>query len=250
MESNELNIAWCYPDMLNLHGDRGNIMALERIGKMLGLNVNVKKIESFQTEINFDKTDILFFNVGEIRIIESIVDALNKQKEELDRFIENNKMIIAIGTTGAAFGKKLIKLDGKQIDCLGYLDMDCNQRDMVYGNDIIFKLNEDESVEINGNQIQMLDIKTNGATILGTVSYGRGNNGEDKGEGAKYKNLVFTNTLGPVLVKNPWYTEKLIKTAMATKGIQIENSIPDTDFEVERKSIECIKEYNAKKEKK
>ncbi len=250
MENNELNVLWCYPDMLNLHGDRGNIMALKRIGQMLGLNVNIEKVESFKKQIDFDKADILFFNVGEIRIIKSIVEALKTQKEGLDKYIENNKMIIAIGTTGAAFGKKLIKLDGEQIECLGYLDMECNQREMVYGNDIIFQLNEYETLEINGNQIQMIDIKTNSVSPLGTVSYGRGNNGEDKGEGAKYKNLIYTTTLGPVLVKNPWYTEKLIKTAMETKGVSIKKTIPDIDFEVEKKSMECIKKYNAEKEKK
>lgn len=28
---NEINILWMYPDILNLHGDRGNIMAFERV---------------------------------------------------------------------------------------------------------------------------------------------------------------------------------------------------------------------------
>ena len=34
---NTLNITWLYPDLLNLHGDRGNLMAFERVGKAMGL---------------------------------------------------------------------------------------------------------------------------------------------------------------------------------------------------------------------
>ena len=31
---NELNITWLYPDILNLHGDRGNVQACEKIAEM------------------------------------------------------------------------------------------------------------------------------------------------------------------------------------------------------------------------
>ena len=35
MKKEELNITWLYPDVLNLHGDRGNVMALKKVGEML-----------------------------------------------------------------------------------------------------------------------------------------------------------------------------------------------------------------------
>ena len=61
-------------------------------------------------------------------------------------------------------------------------------------------------------------------------------NNNDETEGCKYKNVIFTNALGPVLVKNPWYAEKLIRQAMKTKGIEL-------DYELEYKSLECIKKF-------
>ena len=30
--ADKITVLWLYPDILNLHGDRGNLMALERIG--------------------------------------------------------------------------------------------------------------------------------------------------------------------------------------------------------------------------
>ena len=94
---NKLTITWCYPDILNLHGDRGNIMALERVGKMLDLDVEVKKIENYDEDIDFENTDILFFNPGELKSVEYIINALERQRKELKNYIEHNKYIIAIG---------------------------------------------------------------------------------------------------------------------------------------------------------
>ena len=45
-----LNIVWAYPDILNLHGDRGNLLALERIAKMLEIETKVTKIENYRVK--------------------------------------------------------------------------------------------------------------------------------------------------------------------------------------------------------
>ena len=250
MADNELNITWCYPDILNLHGDRGNIMALKRIGEMLGLTVNIKKIETYNEKIDFENTDILFFNTGELKVVKNIIQALNKQREELVEYIEKGKVAIAIGTTGAVFAKQITRLNNEKIESLGLLDMDCKERELVYGDDILYTLNNEET-EINGSQIQIIDTYLNSDIALGHIKYGHGNNGnEEKQEGARYKNLVFTNALGPVFVKNPWFAEQLIRTAMKNKNFEIEREISDNEYEVEKKSMQCIKDYIEKKNSK
>lgn len=250
MENNKLEIAWCYPDMLNLHGDRGNILAFQKIGKLLGLDVNIKKIETYQDKIDFANTDILFFNPGELRVIESIVRTLKCNKADLDDFIQKGKMIILIGSTGAVFAKELIRKDNTRIEGLGYLNMKCVERETVYGNDLIYRLKDNSSIKINGSQIQMMDTFLNDDIGLGTVEYGKGNNGEkDNFEGAKYNNVIFTNCVGPVFVKNPWYTEKIIKDVMQTKGIYINKTIDEKEYDIEKKSMDCIEKYIDKKKK-
>ena len=54
MKKEELNITWLYPDVLNLHGDRGNVMALKKVGEMLNLEVNIKRVDSYSQKIDFD----------------------------------------------------------------------------------------------------------------------------------------------------------------------------------------------------
>ncbi len=243
-----LNVVWAYPDILNLHGDRGNLFAIERIAKLLGLETNVKKIENYKDKIDFKNTDIILFNVGEIKVMPNIIHALNSQERELKEYIEEGKFIILIGATGSIMAKETLRKDGTKFEGLGILDMQCIERENVYGNDLHFTLKENENLEIMANQIQLIDTKLNSDIALGKVIYGMGNNYEQT-EGAKYKNVIFTNALGPVLVKNPWYTEKIIKTAMENKGEKVEESISKEQFEIEMKSMECIKKFIENKRK-
>jgi hypothetical protein len=46
------------------------------------------------------------------------------------------------------------------------------------------------------------------------VLAGSGNNGEDGGEGARYRQVYGTYLHGPVLPKNPWFTDHLILAAL------------------------------------
>lgn len=245
-----LNIVWAYPDILNLHGDRGNLFALERIAKMLDIETNVTKIESYNDKIDYEKADIILFNVGELKVMPTIIGALKHQEEELKEYIEKDRIIILVGASGAIMAKETLKKDGTKFEGLGILDMQCKERTEVYGNDLHFTLKEDDEMEIMANQIQMIDTKLNSEIALGTINYGMGNNESGKNtEGAKYKNVIFTNALGPVLVKNPWYTEKLIKLAMKNKGEEIEKSIDKAEFDIELKSLEAIKKFIDNKRK-
>ena len=52
---------------------------------------------------------------------------------------------------------------------------------------------------------------------LGKVINGFGNNGEDKTEGVRYKNVFGTYSHGPVLPKNPEFCDFILKTALEQK---------------------------------
>ncbi|MBO6145450.1 MAG: hypothetical protein J6O62_01430 [Bacilli bacterium] len=244
---NKLTITWCYPDILNLHGDRGNIMALERIGKMLDLDVEVKKIENYDENIDFENTDILFFNPGELKSVEYIINALERQRKELKNYIEHNKYIIAIGTTGAVFANRITRIDKGELIGLGFLDMNCKERDKIVGDDLICTV-KDTDIKLNGNEISILDTTLNSDIEFAKVSYGYGNSGyEVRKEGARYKNLIFTNLLGPLFVKNPWYAEEIIKGAMKVKKQEIDDSIEESYYDIELKSMKAIEDYNENK---
>lgn len=209
--------------------------------------MNVNRIDSYNDDIDFENNDMMFFNVGEIKVMPDIIKALQKHKEGLTKFIEDNKTIILIGATGSVMAKKTIRKDS-EFEGLGILDMDLVEREKIYGDDILFTLNENKDMEIVGCQIKMLDTILYSDISLGNLLYGSGNNGfNEKTEGAKYKNVIYTNALGPVFVKNPWYAELIIKQILKNKGREIKEIEANIDFELEINSLNAIKKFIDKK---
>ena len=60
----ELNICHLYPDILNLYGDRGNIITMKRRLEGRGIKVNIDEC-SIGQPLNADKYDIFFIGGGQ-----------------------------------------------------------------------------------------------------------------------------------------------------------------------------------------
>jgi len=219
---NKITVGWMYPNLLNLHGERGSVQALVAIGKQLGIEVEVKRIDDFGDPIPFADLDLLVFLPGEIVSFQHLIPAL--QSSGLQDYLEKGGYLLALGTSGLMFGKTITREDGSVFNGLGYLDMDAKERKYVWGDDLHFRLN-DINMELAGSQIQMADVDTKNP--LGTTVYGMGNNNTGA-EGARWKNLIYTNCMGPLFVKNPWFGEYILKGILEAKGVEItaEGSYP------------------------
>ena len=244
-----MKIAWMYPDTLFLHGERGNVLALERFAKKLGAEPSIEKVD-FETE-NFDPMsyDMIYFGAGEISSFPALVSDVESYKDGLKAFIEAGRPLIVTGTTMAMFGTQLIREDGSVIECAGFFPAVTREREYVYGDDLYIETGyHGRQMEIVGEQIQMADIsfkESDEYTGFGKIVYGMGNNGTDGIEGVMHKNSVFTNLLGPVLVCNPWLTTELIRAAAEISGERI--SEDDPDFGLELRSLEKKKAFIANK---
>lgn len=242
--NNTLNITWLYPDLLNLHGDRGNLMAFEKVGKKMGLDVKINRIDTFAQEIDFNGSDIIFLNAGELKTVGSVVENIKKYGNAVYDYVESGKPLIAIGTTGAVLIDSTKRSDGSQIPGLGIIHGEAIERKAIYGDDLHFSLLEDSSFELMAVQIHLIDFfLKDEKDALGKLIYGKGNNDQDTTEGGKYKNAIFTNALGPVFVKNPWYAETIINEALKAKGAQPASPIEDEFFSIERHSFQAIQSF-------
>lgn len=219
----ELTIGWMYPDLLNLHGERGSVQALVRAAENLGLAAQVRRIEDPDDAIPFDELDLLLFLPGEIKTLTVIRESLRSREEQMRRYVEQGGTVVAIGTSGLLFGKEILRLDGSRVEGLGLLDMTARERELVWGDDLRV-LVTDTKQELAGCQISMADVET--AVPLGRTLYGRGNDGSGA-EGARYKNLIYTNCLGPLFVKNPWFAETIIKD-IVLRRLGVERKRPNT----------------------
>ena len=236
-----INVLWMYPDILNLHGERANAKAFDVIGKKLGLKVNIDRLDNIDEKIDFDKYDILLFNAGQLKEIEVLSNIMKNQIDDLKKYINNEKVIFITGTTGALFSNKVERLDGTSFNGLNIFDADIKEREYINGDDIYFKF---KNMEITGPQIQMIDIDIKNEKPLGKVIYGFGNNNTGY-EGMIKNNVIFTNTLGPVLVKNPWLLEYLFDLVIKNKNLKLKKK--KVKYDLEDKSHKSSLEFINKK---
>ncbi len=212
---NKITVGWMYPNLLNLHGERGSVQALATIGKKMGIAVDILRIEDFDDPIPFEKLDLMVFLPGEISTFSHLMPAL--QTESFRSYLESGGYLLALGTTGLLFGESIRREDGSVLKCLGYLHMTARERKFVWGDDLYFRIN-DSDMELVGSQIQMADVDTD--MPLGTTLYGMGNNNSGS-EGARWNNLIYTNCLGPLFVKNPWFAESIFREILEKRGVEL-----------------------------
>ncbi|MBQ7341071.1 MAG: hypothetical protein IJW41_02765 [Oscillospiraceae bacterium] len=218
---NKIVVGWMYPNLLNLHGERGSVQALERIGKKMGVEIEILRIEDFTQPIPFEKLDLMIFLPGEICLFPHLVAAL--KDSGLEEYLNNDGHLLAIGTSGLMFGNAITREDGSTLEGLGHLDMTAKERKYVWGDDLHLRINA-TGQELIGSQIQMADVDAK--EPLAATLYGMGNNNTGV-DGARYKNLIYTNCLGPLFVKNPWFAETIINEILEKKGQPSVNAEPD-----------------------
>ena len=214
-----ITVGWMYPNLLNLHGERGSVQALVEIGKKIGIEVEILRIEDFDDPIPFEKLDLMIFLPGEIASFPNLIPAL--KTEQLRNYLEEGGYLFALGTSGLLFGKEILREDGSTLECLGLLDMTARERKFVWGDDLHFRINGTKQ-ELVGSQIQMADVDAKNP--LGTTIYGMGNNNSGA-EGARWKNLIYTNCMGPLFVKNPWFAESILKDILLRKVCGINTNV-------------------------
>lgn len=244
----EINLAYLYADILNLHGDRGNVLSFEKIAKEMGIPFKTTRIDSPNEKIDFEKYDIILLSPGELKVMDTLVKTFNSQRNEFEKYVDDDKYMFVIGTTGAILAKNIEFEDGREIDGLNIFDMTAKERKWIYGDDLTFDTDiNGKKMEIISCQINSINMTFNDENIqpFGKVNYGLGND-EKHFEGARKNNLIYTNALGPVFIKNPWMTKEILTDIANKKGVEIKNN--DLDFSLEEASKETIKDFINQKE--
>ncbi len=241
----EIKLVWLYPDILNLHGDRGNIMAWQHVADKLRLALEIQRVDNLEQPLLLEDADIVFLCPGEIKNMPKVIATLQENSGQLENFITRGGYLFAIGNSGCILAEQTIRTDGSEFAGLGLLPMRCRERAQVYGDDLWLRLSD--SMELIGNQIQVVDsILAEKAKPFAEVLYGHGNN-NSADEGCRRGNIIFTNTLGPLLVKNPRFAAAVLSDIAERKNIGFAPQLSSEDTEYEDKSFALIKRFIEKK---
>lgn len=229
----KLNIAHLYPELLNLYGDRGNIISLQKRAKWRGIEANVTEY-SLSDDIDFKNTDILFIGGGSDREQLLVCNRLNEFKDEFREYVENNGVVVAICGGYQLLGH-YYKMKDETIPGLDILDIYTESGEgRLIGNVVVSADFLDMPIvgfENHGGRTFIGSHKP-----LGKVLYGSGNNGSDSGEGVVYKNVIGTYLHGPLLPKNPCLCDHILKKALQNKYGDVKLQRLDDSEEIEANS--------------
>lgn len=213
----ELNIGHFYPDLLNLYGDRGNVLALYRRASLRGIKVNIKSI-SIGDELNPEELDLCFIGGGQDNEQNILKDDFVKVKGPLIKsMIEDGKVFLCICGGYQMLGKYYLEHDGSKLECLGALDLYTEGADVRFINDTVYDYNGISVVGFENHSGRTYLNPESEVKPFMKVIKGHGNNGEDGYEGAVYKNTFCTYSHGSFLPKNPAITDMLLTLALSKK---------------------------------
>lgn len=211
----ELHICHLYPDVLNLYGDRGNVMCMTKRLAWRGIDCTVTELPIGERR-QLSKYDLFFIGGGQDFEQGLLLDDLRNGKgADIKAAVADGKAFLCVCGGYQLMGHSYETYTGERFEFLGALDLiTVGARERMIGNFAF----ETEFGPVVGFENHSGRTRL-GADVqpLGKVIRGYGNNGEDGTEGARYLNTFCTYSHGPVLPKNPALCDGILTAALARK---------------------------------
>jgi CobQ-like glutamine amidotransferase family enzyme len=210
-----LRIAHLYPSLLNVAGDGGNLIAIQRRAQWRGIPVEIVAVEKGETP-DFRKFDIVLFHGGQDVEMAVAAEDFAYKAHSLRQATDEGVVVFAVCAGLQLLGHRYVSNAGEEMLGAGILDLE------THGGPQRFMQHAACQVTIDGVTETVVGFENHsGLTELGPdcepfgrVLAGAGNNGKDGLEGARSRNVFATYLHGPCLPKNPWLTDQLIRIAV------------------------------------
>jgi len=218
----KLTIGWLYPELMSTYGDRGNIFILRKRCQWRGVDCKIIPIDFSTVNCQLSTVNLLFGGGAQDRQQTILISDLQKRiGPVLKQMIDNGTPGLFVCGSPQLLGRSYMTGDGTVLHGLGIFDMVTKHfgydKPRCIGN-MVVEVNSQKRTTVVGFE------NHGGRTYLGKsikpfgkVIIGKGNNGEDKTEGAVYKNCIATYSHGPFLSKNPHIADWLISQALKQK---------------------------------
>ncbi|MGI8824052.1 MAG: type 1 glutamine amidotransferase [Chloroflexota bacterium] len=227
-----LTLVHLYPSLLNLYGDRGNIIALRQRCAWRGIDLRVVEVGLRE---NVPRTEIdLIFMGGDQDREQGVVVADLRQRHigTISRLVEEGVPFLAVCGSFQLLQNYYRTADGSELRGLGIFDAHTihpgHHVPRCVGN-IVVRLKDTTIVgfENHGGRTYL----SAGVEPLGEVESGFGNNGKDGTEGARVRNAFGTYIHGSLLPKNPEFADHLLFLAMQRTAGQVQLATIDDRLE-------------------
>lgn len=212
----KLKLVHLYPLFLNLYGDAGNILTLKKRCEWRGIDLEIEHI-NIDDKIE-EGTDIYFIGGGQDRQQVEVSEELQKHKSILTAEYHNDAVFLGICGGYQLMGEYYQPHDAKRLEGIGLLDAYTVAGSTRFIGNVTAEVNYLMPTTIvgfeNHSGLTYLNTDNNDTKPMATIMTGKGNNGQDKTEGARSRNAFGTYLHGSFLPKNPHFADYLIKLAL------------------------------------
>jgi CobQ-like glutamine amidotransferase family enzyme len=234
MSDKTITILHLYSHDMNIYGDRGNVLCLQRRLEWYGYTPQV--IEYNQGDKFPDDVDIIVGGGGQDSGQNKIKNDLLSIGSHLCELADDDTPMLVICGLYQLFGKFFKTADGEIIEGIGLFDVETYAKsERLIGNTITYSEQFGDIIGYENHSGQTF--LGQNVHALGRVRLGAGNNTVDVSEGAMYKNVIGSYLHGSLLPKNPAIADFLIRKAVVKKyGKFTKNKIGDNFAELARKA--------------
>ena len=229
--SDKFTVGWLYPDLMNIYGDRGNILTLLKRAEWRGFEARLVELGRGTTK-QMDEVDIFFFGGGQDREQALVYeDLLEFKQPPLEQAVANGAGILAVCGGYQLLGSYYQTAEGELFPGIGMIDARTEAGKKRFIGDGVVE------TEIAGLEPKTLVGFENhsGRTFLGPAAkplgktlLGNGNNGADHMEGYLQGNVLGTYMHGSLLPKNPHLADYLIRRSLVRRGVDELSPLDDS----------------------
>jgi CobQ-like glutamine amidotransferase family enzyme len=211
----KLTIAHLYATSMNLYGDTGNVVILQKRAEWRGIACTVIAVN--EGDPLPKGVDIIVAGGGQDATQGSIESDFLSRKAELTKLVGSGCVMLMICGMYQLMGRKFVTQDGVEVTGLGILPIDTfGKPRRLIGNIVVDVEGIGRIVGYENHSGQT--VLDEGAVSLGTVEKGYGNTEQGGQEGCRKNNVFGTYMHGPVLSKNPLLADELLSLALERQG--------------------------------
>ncbi len=237
----KLKCAWMYHDIMDLYGDKGNMMTLRKRCEQRGIDFDLHTVGIGQ-DADLSEYDLVFIGGGADREQESLLPDLLSRKDSIRKAIESGTFFLLICGGYQLFGQYYEAAGNRKMEGLGIYPYytDTGEQGKRCIGDIIIE------ADLDGRNMKLAGFENHGGQTkgvtkpLGKVLHGFGNSFDAGMEGFYDGHILGTYLHGPLLPKNPELADFVIAKALAriNPGFQLEDLQEiETPFAAEARQV-------------
>ena len=215
-------VGWLYPDLMNIYGDRGNILTLLRRAQWRDYEPRLLELGRGTIE-QMDEVDVFFFGGGQDREQALVYeDLLEFKQPPLERAVAEGAQVLAVCGGYQLLGHYYQTAEGERFPGIGLIDVRTEAGKKRFIGDVVV---ETRIAQLRPSTLVGFE-NHSGRTLLGPkakplgrVVLGHGNNGSDGHEGVVQGGVLGTYLHGSLLPKNPHLADHLILAALRRRGV-------------------------------